>query len=118
MAAILTDCNRTLLVSIGISGFLLQVLLTEGLRREKAGRATNLIVHLPFLPLLSRRRVCSHVVIVYANHLRSDHRESSLGHHAAGGESYWESADYRIGCLGQSAEEQDPSSRRDAQADG
>uniref|UniRef100_A0A8H7NH63 EamA domain-containing protein n=1 Tax=Bionectria ochroleuca TaxID=29856 RepID=A0A8H7NH63_BIOOC len=32
-----------LLVFIGISGFLLQVLLTEGLQREKAGRATNLI---------------------------------------------------------------------------
>ncbi|KAI5455629.1 hypothetical protein BGZ63DRAFT_368622 [Mariannaea sp. PMI_226] len=32
-----------LLGSIGISGFLLQVLLTEGLQREKAGRATNLI---------------------------------------------------------------------------
>ncbi|KAH8673797.1 DUF6 domain protein [Xylariales sp. PMI_506] len=32
-----------LLLSIGVSGFLLQVLLTEGLQREKAGRATNLI---------------------------------------------------------------------------
>ncbi|KAI8957023.1 hypothetical protein F5Y11DRAFT_341119 [Daldinia sp. FL1419] len=32
-----------LLVAIGISGFLLQFLLTEGLQREKAGRATNLI---------------------------------------------------------------------------
>ncbi|KPM43907.1 hypothetical protein AK830_g2583 [Neonectria ditissima] len=32
-----------LLCSIGVSGFLLQVLLTEGLQREKAGRATNLI---------------------------------------------------------------------------
>lgn len=31
-------------MSIGLSGFLLQVLLTEGLQREKAGRATNLIV--------------------------------------------------------------------------
>lgn len=29
---------------IGIAGFLLQFLLTEGLQREKAGRATNLIV--------------------------------------------------------------------------
>jgi drug/metabolite transporter (DMT)-like permease len=35
---------RCLLLSIGISGFLLQLLLTEGLQREKAGRATNLIV--------------------------------------------------------------------------
>ncbi|KEY71219.1 hypothetical protein S7711_02329, partial [Stachybotrys chartarum IBT 7711] len=32
-----------LIVSIGISGFMLQFLLTEGLQREKAGRATNLI---------------------------------------------------------------------------
>ncbi|OTB07925.1 hypothetical protein M426DRAFT_317432 [Hypoxylon sp. CI-4A] len=32
-----------LLVAIGIAGFLLQFLLTEGLQREKAGRATNLI---------------------------------------------------------------------------
>ncbi|KAL7626063.1 Basic amino-acid permease [Parahypoxylon ruwenzoriense] len=33
----------SLLVAIGIAGFLLQFLLTEGLQREKAGRATNLI---------------------------------------------------------------------------
>ncbi|KAI1804290.1 hypothetical protein F4811DRAFT_520668 [Daldinia bambusicola] len=32
-----------LLTAIGIAGFLLQFLLTEGLQREKAGRATNLI---------------------------------------------------------------------------
>ncbi|KAL6918622.1 hypothetical protein FSST1_010117 [Fusarium sambucinum] len=32
-----------ILLSIGVSGFLFQVLLTEGLQREKAGRATNLI---------------------------------------------------------------------------
>ncbi|KAK8061383.1 hypothetical protein PG994_007749 [Apiospora phragmitis] len=32
-----------LLVAIGVAGFLLQFLLTEGLQREKAGRATNLI---------------------------------------------------------------------------
>ena len=38
---------RLLLMSIGISGFLLQVFLTEGLQREKAGRATNLIVRMP-----------------------------------------------------------------------
>lgn len=31
-------------MSIGLSGFLLQVLLTLGLQMEKAGRATNLIV--------------------------------------------------------------------------
>ncbi|KAI0840361.1 hypothetical protein F5Y06DRAFT_238224 [Hypoxylon sp. FL0890] len=33
----------SLLVAIGVAGFLLQFLLTEGLKREKAGRATNLI---------------------------------------------------------------------------
>ncbi|KAK7393956.1 hypothetical protein QQX98_013260 [Neonectria punicea] len=38
-----TPVQWILLCSIGISGFLLQVLLTEGLQREKAGRATNLI---------------------------------------------------------------------------
>ncbi|ETS74528.1 hypothetical protein PFICI_14394 [Pestalotiopsis fici W106-1] len=32
-----------LLVAIGIAGFLLQFLITEGLQREKGGRATNLI---------------------------------------------------------------------------
>ncbi|KAK7751457.1 hypothetical protein SLS62_006542 [Diatrype stigma] len=32
----------TLLTIIGIAGFLLQFLLTEGLKREKAGRATNM----------------------------------------------------------------------------
>lgn len=44
--------SRFLLVAIGVAGFLLQFLLTEGLQREKAGRATNLIVRLPlpFLP--------------------------------------------------------------------
>lgn len=36
-----------LLVTIGIAGFLLQFLLTEGLQREKAGRATNMIVGSP-----------------------------------------------------------------------
>lgn len=33
-----------MLLAIGVAGFLLQFLLTEGLQREKAGRATNLIV--------------------------------------------------------------------------
>ncbi|KAI1098874.1 hypothetical protein F4804DRAFT_103478 [Jackrogersella minutella] len=33
----------SLLAAIGVAGFLLQFLLTEGLQREKAGRATNLI---------------------------------------------------------------------------
>ena len=32
-----------LIVIIGLTGFLLQFLLTEGLQREKAGRATNLL---------------------------------------------------------------------------
>lgn len=41
----LTIC-RLLLASIGLSGFLLQVLLTEGLQRERAGRATNMMVSL------------------------------------------------------------------------
>lgn len=45
---------RCLLLSIGISGFLLQVLLTEGLQREKAGRATNLIVCIEPTPLIAR----------------------------------------------------------------
>lgn len=45
-----------LLLSIGLSGFLLQVLLTEGLQRERAGRATNMIVSLlrPSLSLQKR----------------------------------------------------------------
>ncbi|KAM0545997.1 hypothetical protein ACHAPJ_011109 [Fusarium lateritium] len=44
-----------LLLSIGISGFLLQLLLTEGLQREKAGRATNLIyVQMVFALIIER----------------------------------------------------------------
>lgn len=43
---------RLLLLSIGLSGFLLQVLLTEGLQRERAGRATNMIVSPPLLQTL------------------------------------------------------------------
>ncbi|KAI1094343.1 hypothetical protein F5B19DRAFT_490463 [Rostrohypoxylon terebratum] len=38
-----TAAQWSLLISIGVAGFLLQFLLTEGLQREKAGRATNLI---------------------------------------------------------------------------
>lgn len=41
------------LLSIGVSGFLFQVLLTEGLQREKAGRATNLIVSIQVMPIMS-----------------------------------------------------------------
>ncbi|KAF4981028.1 hypothetical protein FZEAL_3080 [Fusarium zealandicum] len=45
----------TLLLSIGVSGFLLQVLLTEGLQREKAGRATNLIyIQMVFALIIER----------------------------------------------------------------
>ncbi|KAF4448673.1 hypothetical protein F53441_7926 [Fusarium austroafricanum] len=44
-----------LLLSIGASGFLFQVLLTEGLQREKAGRATNLIyVQMVFALIIER----------------------------------------------------------------
>ncbi|KAM0351719.1 hypothetical protein ACHAPU_002231 [Fusarium lateritium] len=44
-----------LLLSIGVSGFLFQVLLTEGLQREKAGRATNLIyVQMVFAVIIER----------------------------------------------------------------
>ncbi|KAJ4009484.1 hypothetical protein NW752_009075 [Fusarium irregulare] len=43
------------LLSIGVSGFLFQVLLTEGLQREKAGRATNLIyVQLVYAVIIDR----------------------------------------------------------------
>ncbi|KAI1465165.1 uncharacterized protein F4812DRAFT_462010 [Daldinia caldariorum] len=38
-----TVAQWLLLTAIGIAGFLLQFLLTEGLQREKAGRATNFI---------------------------------------------------------------------------
>ncbi|KAK7962546.1 uncharacterized protein PG986_003371 [Apiospora aurea] len=45
----------SLLVAIGVAGFLLQFLLTEGLQREKAGRATNLIyTQLVFALILER----------------------------------------------------------------
>jgi drug/metabolite transporter (DMT)-like permease len=44
-----------LLVIIGISGFLLQFLLTEGLQREKGGRATNMIyVQMVFALIIER----------------------------------------------------------------
>ncbi|WXC58302.1 hypothetical protein SNK03_004200 [Fusarium graminearum] len=44
-----------ILLSIGVSGFLFQVLLTEGLQREKAGRATNLIyVQLVYAVIIDR----------------------------------------------------------------
>ncbi|KAF9764200.1 hypothetical protein IL306_002874 [Fusarium sp. DS 682] len=50
-----TIAEWTLLLSIGISGFLLQLLLTEGLQREKAGRATNLIyVQMVFALIIER----------------------------------------------------------------
>ncbi|KAH7235577.1 hypothetical protein BKA59DRAFT_425583 [Fusarium tricinctum] len=44
-----------LLLSIGVSGFMFQLLLTEGLQREKAGRATNLIyVQMVFAVIIER----------------------------------------------------------------
>ncbi|KAG9499536.1 hypothetical protein J7337_007992 [Fusarium musae] len=50
-----TVAEWCLLLSIGISGFLLQLLLTEGLQREKAGRATNLIyVQMVFALIIER----------------------------------------------------------------
>ncbi|KAM5368105.1 hypothetical protein ACJZ2D_009709 [Fusarium nematophilum] len=50
-----TAAEWTLLLSIGISGFLLQLLLTEGLQREKAGRATNLIyIQMVFALIIER----------------------------------------------------------------
>jgi drug/metabolite transporter (DMT)-like permease len=45
----MANFSRILLLSIGVSGFMFQLLLTEGLQREKAGRATNLIVSCPIL---------------------------------------------------------------------
>ncbi|CAM1502321.1 Fc.00g043050.m01.CDS01 [Cosmosporella sp. VM-42] len=45
----------TLLTAIGLTGFMLQFLLTEGLQREKGGRATNLIyTQLVFALILER----------------------------------------------------------------
>ncbi|RGP72915.1 hypothetical protein FLONG3_6553 [Fusarium longipes] len=50
-----TLAEWALLLSIGVSGFLFQVLLTEGLQREKAGRATNLIyVQLVYAVIIDR----------------------------------------------------------------
>ncbi|KAF4995840.1 hypothetical protein FDECE_12672 [Fusarium decemcellulare] len=50
-----TAVEWTLLLSIGISGFLLQLLLTEGLQRERAGRATNLIyIQMVFALIIER----------------------------------------------------------------
>ncbi|KAI5917441.1 DUF6-domain-containing protein [Camillea tinctor] len=45
----------TLLIIIGVAGFLLQFLLTEGLQREKAGRATNMIyIQMVFALIIER----------------------------------------------------------------
>ncbi|KAI1505231.1 DUF6-domain-containing protein [Biscogniauxia marginata] len=45
----------TLLTVIGIAGFLLQFLLTEGLQREKAGRATNMTyIQMVFVLIIER----------------------------------------------------------------
>ncbi|ESU15413.1 hypothetical protein FGSG_07995 [Fusarium graminearum PH-1] len=49
------NSQLAILLSIGVSGFLFQVLLTEGLQREKAGRATNLIyVQLVYAVIIDR----------------------------------------------------------------
>ncbi|KAI0190776.1 hypothetical protein EV127DRAFT_430029 [Xylaria flabelliformis] len=45
----------TLLVIIGVAGFLLQFLLTEGLQREKGGRATNMTYFQMVLVLVIER---------------------------------------------------------------
>ncbi|KAI0864666.1 hypothetical protein F4860DRAFT_463049 [Xylaria cubensis] len=45
----------TLLVIIGVAGFLLQFLLTEGLQREKGGRATNMTYFQMVLVLIIER---------------------------------------------------------------
>ncbi|KAI0550906.1 DUF6-domain-containing protein [Xylaria curta] len=45
----------TLLVIIGVAGFLLQFLLTEGLQREKGGRATNMMYFQMVLVLVIER---------------------------------------------------------------
>ncbi|KAH8683945.1 hypothetical protein BGZ61DRAFT_507532 [Ilyonectria robusta] len=52
-----TPIQWALLLSIGLSGFLLQVFLTEGLKREKAGRATNLIYSQMIFALIIERVV-------------------------------------------------------------
>ncbi|KAI0198661.1 DUF6-domain-containing protein [Astrocystis sublimbata] len=45
----------TLLIIIGVAGFLLQFLLTEGLQREKGGRATNMTYFQMVLALIIER---------------------------------------------------------------
>lgn len=76
-----TDIHRALLLSIGVSGFLLQVLLTEGLQREKAGRATNLIVS--FLQTAETSNSYLTQAPVRSNGLRAHHRARRLGNHTS-----------------------------------
>ncbi|KAI1190412.1 DUF6-domain-containing protein [Nemania serpens] len=47
----------TLLTIIGVAGFLLQFLLTEGLQREKAGRATNMTYFQMVFALIIERAI-------------------------------------------------------------
>ncbi|KAI2634511.1 DUF6-domain-containing protein [Xylaria nigripes] len=47
----------SLLILIGVSGFLLQFLLTEGLQREKGGRATNMTYFQMVLILIIERTI-------------------------------------------------------------
>lgn len=54
-----------MLVAIGVAGFLLQFLLTEGLQREKAGRATNLIVSYPTVISWHGILRCANMTIKY-----------------------------------------------------
>jgi len=54
---------RFLLVAIGVAGFALQFLLTEGLQREKAGRATNLIVSLA--PKVKMEDIIDHPLLTH-----------------------------------------------------
>lgn len=97
----MANLSRILLLSIGVSGFMFQLLLTEGLQREKAGRATNLIVSCPILSLwllLTHRPVRS-------DGLRRYHRARRLGNYTTTGELRWQRSDYWICCLGHFAEE-------------
>lgn len=90
-----------LLIAIGVSGFLLQVLLTEGLQRERAGRATNIIVSLKTCCFVPTRLTET----VHPTCFRFDSGTHLLGHHAANGEFYRQCFDHWRCCLGWSAEE-------------
>lgn len=91
-----------LLISIGLSGFLLQVLITEGLQRERAGRATNMIVSI----LVSIVDVhLANVKTVHAVSLRSHHRSRCLAHDATTRKPRRGRFDHRCRYLGRFTEE-------------